>query len=1443
MVHYPVKYRKQFPLEEPEQIMLDLMEAYNDVMRYVFMGRLLGFAVQDDPEKGVYYDAAEDEIFRYLLDKLQKCFLIEIRDGKIYTTDFGKTARKEGVKYKFYEGTIGLPEWQQLYCTDKQRIRFHFDKLGIIPEIKGEKTIEAFDYSAAQQENKLLLQARNCAPECGPLQWIEDTPIQYTSEEVVVKLLLSSANHQWEVKTEIAGQACPELDEIIRLKENAGILQDWQSRLLYALFLERSRYIIAEKLVPYLPFIQWPEILRDPRLIYDEELFRLLADKKVGNIEIWKELVACCPKQILMNYLEEYASWFDWRKLTMKFGKEYVLQTLDRFPWRLELLIDSFSPEEKIELIKKGLLDNVLHCIVQAGETEAGATVIALHELRWDWDYIAANYSLSFLLDNIRLFIGYLPFATCFYRILQDPVALARIIAADELKGVIAERLAGVQLGMNDRLVYNKQAVDYLHANGLLFWGSAGLPGFAANPNLSWDSALFGDYHHLVADAKGYEHVSQTIDRVEIILAHPSFNWDFSTISRRSDLNWNMPFIVQYREKLLPAEVLLCAPIELITGNFPFFMSWCMHAGKEGAIKVFIYRQFELEHVMVHCDLLVRHEVSVNWKKLLQVQDKSSWIDLVRIYSEHTLLPDHKTFWSECTASVEMEFILNHADLPWDWYYITTRRLEKKTLTDPIFQEQYAGYLYWPHLVLKIYPPKELESEVLLSRLSILIAAAEPEIRKKTWLAITKSLDQGKVMEYVQRTADNPLFQWDWSHISGSRKMIFEHDFLNKFADRINWSRMCGNYALKEYLEFDKEKYATREEWEQTILGYFETYKEWWDFKPFSKFSYILFNPAIINAHLDKWDWTMISKEGNLLLKQNYPEPPVPYNGNALNQFADYINWEVLSGRHDVLLYSILVDTHAERNWDYRLLSAHPLLVMDPAFLIKYQDKDWNYQLLSDNKYLRVDKELILKLPDKNWDWGLFSNADWLDNELVMQLDDKPWEASGLTRNANLQMSIGMIRVLIKRGLQVWRCVLESNTLEISGEVLQLLIDNDILNAGNWRILSGNPSLDFRQYPELLEAYRDHWDWEILVDGGKINIGDINVLRNYCTCLNWKKIVHDERFFISYQLLNEFETWFDWKELSGRLPLDVDYLRRFMNRLDWSFISGSHVMPFTVMLVDEFKDYWDYNVLRENISISLPVRAYIDSLISSRPALELCFKLSDKYLYFLTNMTVATKILKHQQLQPAHFNFRFIGEQVPVMPVLFRFNLQQVILRHAGEIALRIDHTGETGNITELIGKFDFAHVDQSRDALLIKEVFDFSNISDYEVIVAREEDLKPLQQVCENKYVIRVDDPQQSVFKNWADRIFCSYKDDILILEKEKVKNEIGRGKWIVECAEEQVYEYLDGNVINATTRVIEGYPALKIRIRQQVPFKVKYFEMTSGDSWTIFESEGMVN
>jgi hypothetical protein len=1287
VANHKVNFTKAFPLNELDEIILSIMSVLNDSVQFSELGALLGFAVENKPEEHVLYDPAEENIFQSILDNLLKYHLLEIIENEekiciVNTTTWGKKARETNFKYWFYEGLISVNEHQLFHFEETFDNTFPFYKLGVFSEISNSKIVAPSEFNSFDQEKNLLLKkallnfsSHSSIDEGIEIQWVEEVGTKksadkincYSKIETTLGLTLLSEQDDFTIETAFQNNTIPEFNEIIQNESNSILFQEYILELRYELYKRDAELLIAKELSDFSTCITWDDILTDNRIVWDENLLEMLASEDLSTNSIWNTIIINCPENILINNISKYTSFWDWSKLTNKLDIEFITAKINEYPWDFDYLIERVDTQELenlvlaisepdlitdwLEITRKvtfSFIENqigkqpfdLIH-LTRLDDLRIQRLVMSNPKIDWDWSYISNSWPIDFILIKFEIILNHLNFEILFKRLLSNYDEFELAFKNNLYKEFFNENIDNIsdKIGISQNVVLNSNTLKVLSENNLLFWGINGIPGVESNKNFKWTNDLFGKYSDKVKTQPGFDYVSKSVESIEIIEINPDFPWNFDVLSDREDLNWNFDFIQLNKSKLDESSLIYCIPNDLVSANLSFFIPWFNDSENQKKITDYINQCFSLDEILKNKELLTLNKIDITWSPILKDQPSENLIDLMVLFEGKLFeLPSPDDLIKELSSSCNIEFILQNFNLSWDWKIITVNRLNEQMLTNNEFLLKYAEYLYWPYIIDKYCSVNQLIDIEKLTLLANNVIRSPTKFTIKTWSLITAKIPPLNLYQLISKTFDNEMFKWDWDYISSSRHIPIEHVFLSTYKTKINWSLLSRNLSLSSFFQNNKTVYANINAWLDRTFQYLEAYLNEWDFDSLSTINNLTWHDKIVREFKEKWNWEILSKQSNLLTKQIKEKQITEYDERRLKDFAEFIDWEILSERYEVTLTASLVEKFINEEWDWKLLSSHPKFKISRDFLNSYSNKEWDFKALSSNEYLSIDKDFIMQFPSKNWDYSYFSSQKWVDNEVLISLPDVLWNWSNLSSKKDLIFDLNLLKLFVGKEECNWSSILSSDNLHITADTLQLLFSNNILDKKGWTLLSSNKNLDFVQHEKILENFKQYWDWTTIIEKNKIDINDVHILKKYKNLFDWNLISLNKRFMPSIELLSEFKELLNWKDISKDLEIDFNSLHLFKDYLDWELISKNTSIAFSIELITEFKEYWNFYYLKNNIALSLHTKQSVDNIINSIPELELYFKLMEQndnwagYIYHFTHISNAVEIIKNSKI-------------------------------------------------------------------------------------------------------------------------------------------------------------------------------------------------------------------
>ena len=283
--------------------------------------------------------------------------------------------------------------------------------------------------------------------------------------------------------------------------------------------------------------------------------------------------------------------------------------------------------------------------------------------------------------------------------------------------------------------------------------------------------------------------------------------------------------------------------------------------------------------------------------------------------------------------------------------------------------------------------------------------------------------------------------------------------------------------------------------------------------------------------------------------------------------------------------------------------------------------KQLDVRLLSNNYYSEWDAERIRMFKDE-LDWSLFSvscrsfaDVDLIDqflNEIVWESIDKENVCCGLSSNPKIRWTEELIAKYENK--------IDFTALSYVETIpwTETLID-EYIDRWDWKNLSFQSSLPWSE--QLLAKYKNYWDWDFIelnenipwtvslvekyfhrfnhlgstaFETNEVLISDVEIIEEFSDHLCWYSISKNSK--LPWEEMNLLERWKDKINWWG-LSLNEFFLRDpqfFENNLDkWmmdpvnSFraLSGSKALPWSILLIERFSEYWDWDQLSVNDSL------------------------------------------------------------------------------------------------------------------------------------------------------------------------------------------------------------------------------------------------------------------
>ena len=260
----------------------------------------------------------------------------------------------------------------------------------------------------------------------------------------------------------------------------------------------------------------------------------------------------------------------------------------------------------------------------------------------------------------------------------------------------------------------------------------------------------------------------------------------------------------------------------------------------------------------------------------------------------------------------------------------------------------------------------------------------------------------------------------------------------------------------------------------------------------------------------------------------------------------------------------------------------------------KYKNQlDW--ELLSSNEHLKWSDGLIGKF-ENYWIWESLSgneNLPWSDNLIIKYSNKWNWKEKEnvwdccLSENKSVKWSFNVLKEYQER--IDWGMI--SGNTELLNKYPEIL--KEFPDRLNWDSISGNEFLNFNE--DLIEIHSSYWNWDILCGNRAINWTK-DLINKYQSNFNFEtfkekncelwlnnnwdynsepKVTKDK--YSAEELNTELKNP-EWHKMSyeDRVPWSLDILEKYKDYWDWDHLSLCASLPWSVDLIERFKDRWEW---------------------------------------------------------------------------------------------------------------------------------------------------------------------------------------------------------------------------------------------------------------------------
>lgn len=1104
-----------------------LLESENTQLECVALGRTLGFDVEAQPENGMYYDEAENNLFHKFLNSVQNWGIIDVdkENGLVTLTALGKICLQNKEKYKFFTAQTNALEFDRLKAADGGIVSlypFH-SELGLSLTLDNAQKLNYEDClcEVINSEtndvlvNNLKLQVPEgiCVYKAEFINYLGVKPIKLDIE-------LYETEGKYSLNFISAGNSCPVLNALFELEINADAKERKVEQCLYYRLVNNPDVILDYKVLqPFEDIIEVDRLIEDSRLVWtDPQLLQLIISQ--CDADRWHSLSKYCDVEVLKNIIPDHIQDLDWGALTLRLDSQYIFTHSTDYPWDKYTLF-ARTPVEK-ELIQKFLVehsfpegkdddqwnwDDVLSIIdmdfitQHLGDIPFDLTdvtkklddtqrqyIVTNPDARWDWQFVVTEYPIDFIVSNIAVLYPHINMQILVQRIFADN-ELANLYATSQpLKDSIKASELPLRFNANSLgFVWTDEIIDFFESCGLISWPSTTYQsGFECNPNLVWDANFFQKYSDKVTTLQGYSWVSRSVTDLAIVDNNPNFQWNKIALSQNPAICHNLAFITSHWNVVDAATIIMCCDTAMLEELFLSLSAKTM-AGQLLATSLDIQKRL-IANLSTETIL---NSYSEGWNKTLFTESICQSVDLATL---------DEVAWHEML----------------DWEYLTAN-LPVADIKSNI--NKYADK--WNHTVFaNRITGKELLADKFLETYAEVIS--EQNLTKEIWPVITCKFPAKELISLVEEYNDEQ-YRWDYAHMYEMADFPAK-EYIEQHTENVRWAEFSASAAANRLFSKTGAN-KTQSLWLRIYEDMLNNDGYQWDFNKLTKQPNILKLPKLFLLKKE-WDWEYISEHATWISAQegrNY----------YLNLFADLLDFGKLSYRTDIELTEKIIERYdKKKQWDWNALVQNESINFSFEYIDKHEDKPWNWHSLAHREGLPFD--VVLSHKEKDWDWHYLSTLDIF------------------------VPSVDLLTYLTEHDYEIdWNSVSENK--ELTSDVIDTFKDKI-----NWNVfVNCCPALRSIATVDFLKKYKDAIFWEDFNERLGVDV-ETEMLQEFANRLNWRFVSQSQKIKFTEELVRKYEDKWFWSELMRNIKFQED-IPDFKN----IFANHRSIVTFT----DRIKNY------------------------------------------------------------------------------------------------------------------------------------------------------------------------------------------------------------------------------------------------------------------------------
>jgi len=474
-----------------------------------------------------------------------------------------------------------------------------------------------------------------------------------------------------------------------------------------------------------------------------------------------------------------------------------------------------------------------------------------------------------------------------------------------------------------------------------------------------------------------------------------------------------------------------------------------------------------------------------------------------------------------------------------------------------------------------------------------------------------------KILDETNQVIDSNLIgliedKWNWSVISQKQNVLFDKDFLLKYAHRLDWILLSQNESIK----FDDD-----------ILNAFQ---DKWDWDALTMNKSIELNVSRLETLEGKWNWFLLSKTSRLsftskILERFYPniiweqlssnesikidhhllwqfkdlwswnvkrDEFLPHSTKEINNYKDYVNFNNLVEKLDldILLseeFQSILANQKNRLVKFSLESIPTneelITKLDQLELINWQSKRWDETIT----YTRwkwdgsEDSEYSIEKVEQ----GFFENPHivWTSSLLikfkdrVQYLDEKSYAVVTKKFSKELNFSFDEINAL--------KDILDYDVLLFNPNIsITVSFINSFSESINYTLLSSHYSVYDDVF--LLEKFWDRFNWDVVISKreGLIPPSLYKMAASRINHSSYTERFKNYREFdaVYVKSLSEYLDWNIISSSQNTTLFQASFLQEFSHKFEWDLLSSNTAIRIERYKLELNKDYWNWALLSNN---------------------------------------------------------------------------------------------------------------------------------------------------------------------------------------------------------------------------------------------------------------------